>query len=75
MGNDISSTGKEQIVIFSDRSFITEKGRYSTVTGTFTPNEGVTVSETYLDEISEIIFQKYKMSSMILDNDYYRKIF
>ena len=75
MGNDILSNNKEQIVIFSDRSFITEKGRYSSVTRTFTPNEGVTVSETYVDEISEIIYQKYKMSALILDNDYYRNIF
>lgn len=75
MGNDILSNNKEQIVIFSDRSFITEKGRYSSVTRTFTPNEGVTVSENYVDEISEIIYQKYKMSALILENDYYRKVF
>lgn len=75
MGNDILSNNKEQIVIFSDRSFITEKGRYSSVTGTFTPNDGVEVDENYDEEISQIIYQKFKMSAMILDNDYYRKIF
>lgn len=75
MGNDILSNNKEQIVIFSDRSFITEKGRYSSVTGTFTPNDGVEVDENYDEEISQIVYQKFKMSTMILDNDYYRKIF
>jgi len=75
MGNDILSSNKEQIVIFSDRSFITEKGRYSSVTGTFTPNEGVEIEEGYVEKINEIIYQKYKMSALILDNDYYRKVF
>ena len=75
IGNDILSNNKEQIVIFSDRSFITDKGRYSTVQDTFMPNEGVEIPEGYVEQISEIIYQKFKMSTMILDNDYYRKIF
>ncbi len=75
MGNDILSENKEQIVIFSDRSFITEKGRYNSVTGEFIPNEGVKVEEDYDEKISEIIYQKYKMSALILEKDYYREIF
>lgn len=75
MGNDILSNNKEQIVIFSDRSFITEKGRYSSVSDEFTPNEGAEIEESYIEEISKIIYQKFKMSAMILDNDYYSKIF
>ena len=74
MGNDIMSNNKEQIVIFSDRSFITEKGRYSSVNGVFIPNEGQEVDENYQEEINQIIYQKFKMSTMILDYDYYRKI-
>lgn len=75
MGNDILSNNKEQIVIFSDRSFITDKGRYSSVKDTFIPNEGIEIPENYVEQISEIIYQKFKMSTMVLDNDYYRKIF
>lgn len=75
IGNDILSNNKEQIVIFSDRSFITDKGRYSAVQDKFMPNEGVEIPEWYVEQISEIIYQKFKMSTMILDNDYYRKIF
>lgn len=75
MGNDILSNNKESIVIFSDRSFITEKGRYSSVTGTFTPNDGVEVDEDYDEEMSQIVYQKFKMSAMILDYDYYKKVF
>ena len=33
------------------------------------------IPEGYVEQISEIIYQKFKMSTMILDNDYYRKIF
>ena len=75
IGNDILSNNKEQIVIFSDRSFITDKGRYNAVQDKFMPNEGVEIPEGYVEQISEIIYQKFKMSTMILDNDYYRKIF
>ena len=75
MGNDILSNNKEQIVIFSDRSFITDKGRYSSVKDTFIPNEGIEIPANYVEQISEIIYQKFKMSTMVLDNDYYRKIF
>lgn len=74
MGNDILSNNKEPIVIFSDRSYITEKGRYNSITGKFTANDGVEVDENYAEKISEIIYQKFKMSAMILDKDYYRKI-
>ena len=75
MGNDILSNNKEQIIIFSDRSFITEKGRYDSITGEFTINEGEEIEENYVEKISQIIYQKYKMSALILEKDYYRYIF
>jgi len=71
IGRDILSES-EKVVIFSDRSFITDKGRYNAVTGEFIPNEGVTIEEGYVDKISTEIYNKYKMSALILDNDYYR---
>jgi len=75
MGTDILSNNKEQIVIFSDRSFITEKGRYDSITGEFILNEGEKIEENYVEKISQIIYQKYKMSALILERDYYRYIF
>lgn len=74
MGRDILSDS-DPIVIFSDRSFITDKGRYNSLTEQFTPNEGVTVEEGYVDKINTIIYKKYQMSRLILENDYYKKIF
>ena len=75
MGEDILADNKERIVIFSDRSFISEKGRYNAVSGQFIPNEGVEIEDDYIERISELIYYKFKMSAMILDKDYYRKVF
>ena len=70
MGSDIFSN-TEHIVILSDRSFITSKGKYNSITGEFSnPN----VSKEYIDNINKIINEKFKMSSLILEKDYYKKL-
>lgn len=74
IGRDILSD-TEPLVIFSDRSFITDKGRYNAVTGEFIANEGTTAEEGYVDKINTIIYKKYQMSRLILENDYYKHIF
>ena len=76
MGRDILSDS-EPLVIFSDRSFITDKGRYNAVKGSFTKNEGVELDseEEYIERINSIIYKKYQMSKLILENDYYRILF
>lgn len=74
MGRDILSDA-EPLVIFSDRSFITDKGKYNAVTGEFNPNEGVEVDNVYVERINNIIYKKFQMSRLILENDYYRKVF
>ncbi len=74
IGKDILSD-VEPLVIFSDRSFITDKGRYNAITEEFIPNEGVEVEEGYVEKINSIIYKKYQMSRLVLENDYYRKVF
>ena len=74
MGKDILSDA-EPLVILADRSFITDKGRYNAITQKLTPNEGVEVEDGYVKKINAIIYSKYKMSRLILENDYYRKVF
>lgn len=74
IGRDILSDS-DSLVIFSDRSFITEKGRYNAITGEFVKNSGQEVDEDYVKNINNIIYEKYKMSRLILENDYYRKVF
>lgn len=74
MGRDILSDSNA-IAIFSDRSFITNKGKYNAITEKFIPNEGVEVDDDYVQNINNIIYKKYQMSRLILEKDYYRKVF
>ncbi|WP_052011770.1 LTA synthase family protein [Youngiibacter fragilis] len=62
------------LVIFSNRSFISDKGRYNSTTKVFTPNDGVTVEEDYRKNISALIDRKFTYSALILDTDYYAKV-
>ena len=74
IGRDILSDA-DPLVIFSDRSFITDKGRYNAITGQFIQNEGTEIQQGYVEKTNKIIYQKYQMSRLILENDYYRKVF
>ena len=71
MGTDLLSVS-DGLVIFSNRSFITDEGRYNSLNKKF---EGESVSEEYISEISKIIYNKYQISRLILENDYYKILF
>lgn len=103
MGNDILSTA-DQLVIFSDRSWISEAGKYDSGTKVFTPFdanyfkdevtketvideatgqqtvvEKVTktaqqVQEDYVANMKKVVNNKFKVSALILENDYYGKV-
>lgn len=73
MGRDIFSNN-EHIVILSDRSWITDKGKYNSVTREFTSTTNEEIEEDYIDRINMIVNQRYGMSSLIIDNNYYKKI-
>jgi len=73
MGRDILSNS-DPLVIFMDRSFITDKG-YKIRGGDFVPNPGVTVDENYGDYIRAVIDAKFSASTAMLDLDYYRVVF
>ncbi len=70
MGRDFLSDATP-LVCFSNRSWITDKGRYDSSTKTFTPNEGVTVSEDYVKTVSSIVSRKFTYADLILKKDYY----
>ncbi len=70
MGKDILSDS-EQLVLFSDRSWITDKALFNVKTGeviSFT-NEN---TDKYIEEIEKIVKDKFKYSAMILESDYYK---
>jgi len=73
MGRDIFSDS-EPLVIFLNKSFITDKGSYNSITGEFIANEGIEVDENYINWISAIINNKFYYSVKILDTDYYNKV-
>ena len=76
MGKDIFSDS-EQLVVFSNRSFITGKGMYNSQTRTFTAFDGVTLEneEEYLAAMKKEVNNMFVASAGILDNDYYGILF
>ncbi len=80
MGSDILSTAN-QLVIFSDRSFITERGMYSADTKEFTLFDGAEAFQSedekdkYVSGYKSIVNNKFQISARILETDYYGYIF
>ncbi len=80
MGSDIMSTA-DQLVIFSDRSFITERGMYNSKTKKFTLFEGVEdfaseeEKEKYISGYRSLVSNRFQISAKILETDYYKYIF
>ncbi|NLK63838.1 MAG: LTA synthase family protein [Tissierellia bacterium] len=74
MGKDILSDS-ESLVIFSDRSFITDKVCYNAKTNEVTSLTGENIEESYINQIFEKVKLKFRYSAMILDTDYYNIIF
>lgn len=73
MGRDLFSD-KEPLVIFQDRSFITDKGRYNSEEEEFTAESDAEIPDNYQERISNQISAKFYFSARILDLDYYRII-
>ncbi len=73
MGRDIFSDS-EPLVIFLNKSFITDKGSYNSKTKVFAPAQEAKVDENYVGRISSIINDKFRYSAKILETDYYNKI-
>jgi phosphoglycerol transferase MdoB-like AlkP superfamily enzyme len=73
MGKDIFSNS-EGIAYFTDRSWITSKGRYNASIGRFIPNDGVEVDNDYVKMINNEVSSRINLSKLIMENDYYRKV-
>lgn len=73
MGTDIFSDN-DKIIIFNDRSWITEYGKYNATKSIFTPfKENIT--EDYIEKINNIVYNKYVISKNILETNYYKYVF
>jgi len=73
MGRDVFSDAPP-LVIFRNRSFITEKGSYNAVTGEFTPRDGQGIDKDYIDRMLTTVDQKFYFSAKILEHNYYDKL-
>ena len=73
IGKDLLSN-EDGLVIYNDRSFITDKGKYNSVTNTFIPFVN-NVDNNYVEKTNEIVNNKFIISKLILERDYYRKIY
>ena len=74
MGRDIFSDATP-LVIFRDRSWITDKCFYDANTGEVTSVDGTPVSDEYVEEVKNQVYNKFTISSRILDYDYWRILF
>ena len=77
-GTDILSDSGG-LVIFASRSWKTDKGFYNRFTGTFTPAEGVFMSEQetgeYMEAMKKVVKYKLQLGDLIITTDYYDKVF
>ena len=74
MGRDILSTS-DPLVIFSNRSFITDKAMYNSKTKEVTNLSNNPLDEEYVKNINKIVSRKFVFSAEILDRDYYSYVF
>ena len=70
IGQDIMSN-KEGIVIFNDRSFLTDKGYYNEKTNKFSNKK---TSKDYINNKRQEVYNKVNVSSNMLDLNYYKYI-
>lgn len=70
VGRDVFSDTMP-LVLWPNYSWVTCEGRYSSETGIFTPNEGVTVSEDYINAVSALVKNKISYSHSALTNYYF----
>ncbi|MDY5986412.1 LTA synthase family protein [Sporofaciens sp. SGI.106] len=71
IGQDILSDS-EQLVCFPNRSFISGKCIYNASNGSVTPLTDEEISQEYLNTMANIVYNKFTVSEMILNEDYYR---
>lgn len=74
IGKDILST-ESGLAIFGNRSWVSDLGTYYSHTNLFVPKEGVNVPNTYVDSINQVVTNKIVVSKLIVENNYYKKVF
>lgn len=73
MGSDILSD-TDPLVIFSNRSWITDKAKYNSTSNSVEYTNGNSSESGYIKDINKIVSDKFNFSAKILETDYYRKV-
>lgn len=73
MGSDILSAS-DPLVIFSNRSWITDKARYNTASNSIEYTTATNADSNYIEVVNKIVSAKFKYSAKIIETDYYEKI-
>ena len=73
-GRDILSTS-EGLVVFSNHSWITDKGTYYASTKKFVANPNYEVDDNYIKRTNNLVNNRLNISKLIIKNDYYRYLF
>ncbi len=74
MGQDILSD-EEPLVVLSNRSFITDKVMYNSETREVIKLTQEELPEGYIENINNVVKNKFSVSKSILEEDYYRYVF
>ncbi|MDO5563632.1 MAG: LTA synthase family protein [Eubacteriales bacterium] len=75
VGRDIFSNS-ESLVIFRNKSWISDKGLYYALENRFEPfDKEESLNNNYIEYMNNIVEQKMYISKYIVDNDYYKIIF
>ena len=73
MGHDIFSDATD-LVIYNNKSWITDVGRYDYIKKKFYPFEGKSYDQAYINKINNIVSTKFQVSKTILQKNYYKII-
>ena len=74
MGTDIFSP-EGNVVMLSNRSWITDIASYNSVTGEVESFTGAEISQEYIDTVNAVVKQKFIYSVKMLDYDYWGIVF
>lgn len=70
VGKDILST-EPGLAMFSNRSWVSDKGKYFSSNKKFVPNDGEEVNDDYIKSMNNIVSNKLNISKLITSTNYY----
>lgn len=73
-GRDVLSE-EEALVIWSNKAWKSHYGTYDIYSSRFTPNEGMTVPDDYVDRMKTVVNNKYMLSKGMLNSDFLNIVF